>query len=176
MKQAIISHFLIWTKNRPKIDFLILAHYLKGLFLRNHEINIVRPTELKLWPLKDVSFNAIHTIAVLIVCVYYNYRLYLYFLHRICSEYESFRSKALTVPDDSRDMIDLIAYMEAAKDGMVVQLQQDVSESLKRLTYLLDVHSFTAEDMDLNKSTLLWPQGISPVFEENEQVQCNPPS
>ncbi len=66
--------------------------------------------------------------------------------------------------------------MEAARDGMMVELQQDVSESLKRLTYLLDVHTFTAEDMDLNKSTLLWPKGISPVFQENEQVQYSPPS
>ena len=67
-------------------------------------------------------------------------------------------------------MIELVAYMETAKSGMMMDLQQDVKDSLKRLTYLLDVHTFSSDDMELNRSTLLWPQGISPVFEENEQV------
>ena len=67
-------------------------------------------------------------------------------------------------------MIDLVAYMETAKSGMMMDLQQDVKDSLKRLTYLLDVHTFSSDDMELNRGTLLWPQGISPVFEENEQV------
>ena len=76
------------------------------------------------------------------------------------------------MPDDSREMIELVAYMETAKSGMMMDLQQDVKDSLKRLTYLLDVHTFSSDDMELNRSTLLWPQGISPVFEENEQVCC----
>ncbi len=89
---------------------------------------------------------------------------------RICSEYEEFRAKALKDPDDSREMMDLINYMQDARGGMVVDLQRDVQDSLKRLAYLLDVHTFSTEEMNLNQTTLLWPQGIAPVFEENEKV------
>ncbi len=70
-------------------------------------------------------------------------------------------------------MMDLIEYMQSARGGMVVDLQRNVQDSLKRLAYLLDVHTFSTEEMELNQTTLLWPQGIAPVFEENEQVSLN---
>lgn len=67
-------------------------------------------------------------------------------------------------------MIDLIAFIESARSQLVQDLEQDVKTSLKRLSYLLDVHSFCQDEIELNQSTLLWPQGISPVFEGSEQV------
>lgn len=96
--------------------------------------------------------------------------VHVYKFSRICSEYESFRSRALKVPEDSSEMMELIAYMEEVKGGKMADLQQDVKDSLKRLTYLLDVHTFRTEEMQLNQSTLLWPQNVSPIFEENELV------
>ena len=42
--------------------------------------------------------------------------------------------------------------------------------SLKQLSYLLDVHTFSPEDVSLNQTTLTWPSKLSPIFEENEQV------
>ena len=45
-----------------------------------------------------------------------------------------------------------------------------MQESLKRLSYLLEVHSFSEEDMLANQSTLTWPQKLSPIFEQHEQL------
>ena len=45
-----------------------------------------------------------------------------------------------------------------------------LKDSLKRLGYLLDVHTFSPEEMELNQTTLTWPKKLSPVFEENERV------
>ena len=89
---------------------------------------------------------------------------------RICSEYESFRSKALKVPDDSREMMELIAFMESARTELVRDLWENVQESLKRLSYLLDVHTFSPSEIDVNQTTLMWPSQLSPVFEQNEEV------
>ena len=38
---------------------------------------------------------------------------------RICSEYEQFRTRALKEPEDSRDMMELISFMEQARTELV---------------------------------------------------------
>jgi len=45
---------------------------------------------------------------------------------RICSEYEQFCARALKVPEDSREMMDLIAYMEEARVEHVRDLREAV--------------------------------------------------
>ncbi len=39
------------------LSLLILTHHLKGLSLSFHKINVIGPTELKLWLLKDAATN-----------------------------------------------------------------------------------------------------------------------
>lgn len=89
---------------------------------------------------------------------------------RICDEYERFRSQALRVPEDSREMMELVSYMGTVKEGLVREQWQAVQDSLHTLTYLLDIHSFSAEEMQLNQLTLTWPKKLSPIFEESEQI------
>ena len=48
-----------------------------------------------------------------------------------------------------------------------------MQESLYRLSYLLEVHSFNEEEMEMNKVTLLWPKSLDPIFDENERVGCH---
>ena len=91
-------------------------------------------------------------------------------LYRICFEYESFRSKAVKEPEDSREMMDLIAFMETARTELVRELWESVQDSLKRLSYLIDVHSFSPNEMEVNKTTLMWPTQLNAIFEQNEQV------
>lgn len=91
-------------------------------------------------------------------------------LHRIVAEYEQFSAHAQKVPDDSRDMMSLISYMEEAKTVLVADQWRAVQESLSRLVYLMDVHSFTSEDMQLNQVTLTWPDKLAQIFENNEQM------
>ena len=93
--------------------------------------------------------------------------------YRICLEYKSFCNRALKVPDDSQEMIDLIAFMEKARNELVRDLWERVQDSLKRLSYLLDVHSFSGSEVEMNSKTLMWPTKLNPVFEKNEQVTCH---
>ena len=64
----------------------------------------------------------------------------------------------------------MVAYMTEAKTTLLSSLEQDVQNSLKRLSYLLDVYDFSATDMELNQTTLVWPKKLDPIFEQNEQV------
>jgi hypothetical protein len=43
-------------------------------------------------------------------------------------------------------------------------------EAYNRLGYLLDVHVFDQEYLELNSTVFLWPQNILPVFELNDEV------
>ena len=67
-------------------------------------------------------------------------------------------------------MMEMVAYMQEAKKSLLSSLEQDVQNSLKRLSYLLDVYDFNAVDMELNQTTLMWPKKLDPIFEQNEQV------
>ena len=46
-----------------------------------------------------------------------------------------------------------------------------LQSALCRLTYLLDVHTFAEEEMDMNRVTLLLPKQLDPIFIENERVR-----
>lgn len=48
---------------------------------------------------------------------------------RIVNEYETFKEKALKVPEDSREMMELIDYMAEAQVKLVVELKNNVEVS-----------------------------------------------
>ena len=93
----------------------------------------------------------------------------LYF--RICQRYEEFNKKALTVPQDSQEIMELISYMESARNQLIRELYVDVEDSMKRLRFLLDMYLFAAEEIELNQNTLMWPKRLDPIFEANEKVR-----
>jgi len=43
--------------------------------------------------------------------------------------------------------------------------------SFSRMCYLLDVYYFTPADIVLNSTVALWPDKISPIFDQSEQVR-----
>lgn len=117
---------------------------------------------------------------------------------RIISEFEAIRERALTKPEDTREMIDMLQFVKEAKTKTLVKLDSDIKVSLKnpflfgiclsyykwswlscvhllqesfnRLSYLLDVFTFTQDDMSLNSTVLNWPNNIAPIFDQNDEV------
>uniref|UniRef100_A0A8C5ATC2 Dynein, axonemal, heavy chain 12 n=1 Tax=Gadus morhua TaxID=8049 RepID=A0A8C5ATC2_GADMO len=77
---------------------------------------------------------------------------------RICQEFETIREKALSVPANTEDMTEMITYVTDIK-----------ANAYNRLGYLLDVHVFDQEYLELNSTVFLWPQNILPVFELNDE-------
>ncbi|XP_056445731.1 dynein axonemal heavy chain 12 isoform X2 [Gadus chalcogrammus] len=89
---------------------------------------------------------------------------------KICQEFETIREKALSVPANTEDMTEMITYVTDIKANGVALLQEKIKEAYNRLGYLLDVHVFDQEYMELNSTVFLWPQNILPVFELNDEV------
>ena len=50
------------------------------------------------------------------------------------------------------------------------QLNEEINNSKKHLLYLIDVHIFSEDDINLNTKTLKWPINIKPVFEQNTEI------
>uniref|UniRef100_A0A8C8MKR5 Dynein axonemal heavy chain 12 n=1 Tax=Oncorhynchus tshawytscha TaxID=74940 RepID=A0A8C8MKR5_ONCTS len=92
--------------------------------------------------------------------------------HReICQEFENIKEKALKVPETTEDMTDMIAYIGHAKTKGIEELNAKIMETHHRLNYLLDVHIFDPEDLELNSTVLIWPQKIYPVFDLNDEAK-----
>uniref|UniRef100_A0A674AUS2 Dynein axonemal heavy chain 12 n=1 Tax=Salmo trutta TaxID=8032 RepID=A0A674AUS2_SALTR len=89
----------------------------------------------------------------------------------ICQEFENIKEKALKVPETTEDMTDMIAYIGHAKTKGIEELNAKIMETHHRLNYLLDVHIFDPEDLELNSTVLIWPQNIYPVFDLNDEAK-----
>ncbi|KAL3853467.1 hypothetical protein ACJMK2_017003 [Sinanodonta woodiana] len=89
---------------------------------------------------------------------------------KICQEFKVIREKALKVPETSEELINMISFVEKARTTGMVLLNERIKQSKDRLAYLIDVHLFSPEDIDLNCEALTWPKRINPVFDENEEL------
>jgi hypothetical protein len=67
-------------------------------------------------------------------------------------------------------MINLGEYMLNVKNKVMNTLKEEIECSKGHLLYLIDVHIFSKEDINLNTTTLAWPQKIKPVFEQNTEL------
>ncbi|XP_063065421.1 dynein axonemal heavy chain 12 [Engraulis encrasicolus] len=88
----------------------------------------------------------------------------------ICKEFETIRETALKVPETTEDITEMITYIEHVKTKGIEELNAKIMETQHRLNYLLDVHMFSKEDLDLNSMVLVWPQNILPIFELNREL------
>ncbi|XP_027026371.2 dynein axonemal heavy chain 12 [Tachysurus fulvidraco] len=92
---------------------------------------------------------------------------------QICKEFETIRDKALKKPETTKDMTELVDYIDHVKTKGIEELNMKIMEALERLNYLLDVHIFDAQDLELHSTVLLWPRNINPVFEQSAEVLEN---
>uniref|UniRef100_A0A8C4T2P1 Dynein axonemal heavy chain 12 n=1 Tax=Erpetoichthys calabaricus TaxID=27687 RepID=A0A8C4T2P1_ERPCA len=88
----------------------------------------------------------------------------------ICNCYETIKEKILKQPDSTEEMMEIIAYVDRVKRVDIRALNERITESHRRLNYLVDVHLFSQEDLKLNSTVLLWPEKINPIFDRNEEV------
>ncbi|KAI5095774.1 dynein heavy chain 12, axonemal isoform X1 [Silurus meridionalis] len=92
---------------------------------------------------------------------------------QICKEFETIRDNAIKKPNTTEDMTELIAYIGHAKSKGIEELDSKIMEVLHRLNYLLDIHIFDTEDLEIHSALLLWPQNINPIFELSAEVLEN---
>jgi hypothetical protein len=67
----------------------------------------------------------------------------------------------------------MIKYIDDSKTHGIIKLDNKIKDLKKAMAYLLDIHLFPKEDIDLNTRVILWPYEIGPVFDQNEEVRIN---
>uniref|UniRef100_A0A4W3H1L8 Dynein axonemal heavy chain 12 n=1 Tax=Callorhinchus milii TaxID=7868 RepID=A0A4W3H1L8_CALMI len=89
----------------------------------------------------------------------------------ICQEFENIIERALTIPENTKEMIDTMNFVENVKEIGIVELNKRIKVSCyQRMNYLLDVYLFTPKDLELHATVLLWPKNINPVFDKNDEL------
>uniref|UniRef100_A0A8C2FZU5 Dynein axonemal heavy chain 12 n=1 Tax=Cyprinus carpio TaxID=7962 RepID=A0A8C2FZU5_CYPCA len=88
----------------------------------------------------------------------------------ICKEFEAIRDRALKVPETTEDMIEMITYIDQVKTKGIEELNNEIMEAQHRMNYLMDVHIFDEEHLELNATVVLWPQNIYPIFDQSDEV------
>ncbi|OUM67642.1 hypothetical protein PIROE2DRAFT_4933 [Piromyces sp. E2] len=84
---------------------------------------------------------------------------------KTCQRYEKISAKAMKLPNDTEEIVESIKYVENAKTVDVVQLKEEINNSVKTLFFLLKYSFLTEEEIKLNGVTFTWPQRIMPIFE-----------
>lgn len=87
---------------------------------------------------------------------------------KICKSFETIKRKALKEPEDSKDMIDLVAYMERVKTTDLATLKGKIKQTQNTMRYILETHEFTEEETTMNSVVHEWPVGILPVIDDAE--------
>ncbi|KAJ3308630.1 Dynein heavy chain 3, axonemal [Boothiomyces sp. JEL0838] len=83
----------------------------------------------------------------------------------ICEAYEKISAKAMKVPNDTEELVEIIKYVEQAKSKEIVALRDDIGKGKKRLDFLLNYAFMSEDDIKLNGVTFTWPTRIMPIFE-----------
>ncbi|KAJ3317485.1 Dynein heavy chain 3, axonemal, partial [Blyttiomyces sp. JEL0837] len=83
----------------------------------------------------------------------------------ICESYEKISAKAMKLPADTEELVDLMKYVDNAKMKDTVLLKEEITKGKKRLDFLLQYAFLTEEDIKLNGVTFTWPSRILPIFE-----------
>ena len=73
-------------------------------------------------------------------------------------------------PDTTEDLNEMVKFIEETKTVGIVNLEKQIKDLRAQMAYLLDIHLFGKEDIDLNTKVALWPTEIGPIFDQNEEV------
>jgi dynein heavy chain len=84
---------------------------------------------------------------------------------QICESYEKISAKVMKAPNDTQELVELMKYVEQAKQKDVVTLREEINCGKRRLDFLLTYAFLTEEDIKLNGVTFTWPSRILPIFD-----------
>ncbi|KAL7754340.1 hypothetical protein RI367_000321 [Sorochytrium milnesiophthora] len=83
----------------------------------------------------------------------------------ICEHYDHISTKIMKAPADTEELVELIKYIDSAKEKELAALREEILRGKKRLDFLLNYAFLTDEDIKLNSVTMTWPSRILPTFE-----------
>jgi dynein heavy chain, axonemal len=81
-----------------------------------------------------------------------------------------------TMPSNVEEMVNLIKYVEHARNNTMKQLEDSVDEAKKkynnnnyRLTFMISFSELKKDDYEMNTRLFVWPQWVGALFQEGEE-------
>ncbi|XP_015126095.2 dynein heavy chain 12, axonemal [Diachasma alloeum] len=88
----------------------------------------------------------------------------------ICSIFEALKKKALDIPPETKEFLELGEYMLYATTILLNELREKINLSLYMMATLLEMTSLDQDHIELNNDTVNWMNRIKPVFEQNSSI------
>ncbi|KAI8996174.1 dynein heavy chain and region D6 of dynein motor-domain-containing protein [Gaertneriomyces semiglobifer] len=89
---------------------------------------------------------------------------------RICARYESIEDRALRVPDNFKEMAELMEYMESIRTTELPSLIVELEEARRCLGAIISFSALTPAHIQLNNTTFTWPQRIIPILDRHNEI------
>ncbi|KAJ3106842.1 Dynein heavy chain 7, axonemal [Phlyctochytrium planicorne] len=88
----------------------------------------------------------------------------------ICMRYEYISSRALTVPENIKEMAEQMEYMETVRNQELPNLVNELEDVRKRILYIVNYSAMSEEHIQLNNTTFTWPEKIISILESHNKI------
>ncbi|XP_052827203.1 dynein axonemal heavy chain 7 [Octopus bimaculoides] len=86
----------------------------------------------------------------------------------LMNKYEEITEKAMTTPANTAQLMELKSYMESVQGMIIVELETNLTEMLKQLSYLLCNVNMPVADMNTNQEVIKWHDRMPAIFKEHK--------
>lgn len=91
-------------------------------------------------------------------------------LRRLCDEFEEIAQKALTTPANTKELMELKAYVEKVESETLYALEKKLIHAKKKLVFLIEYSDFSSAEMRFNAHTFTWLDRMPSVIAEHRDI------
>ena len=89
---------------------------------------------------------------------------------RLCDEFEEIAQKALTTPANTKELMELKAYVQKVESETMYALERKLVHAKTTLEFLIEHANFSPVDMRSNTNTFMWSDRIPSIIEEHRAI------
>jgi len=91
-------------------------------------------------------------------------------LHRLCDEFEEIAQKALKTPANTKEMMELKAFVEKVESETMYALERKLVSAKTTLVFLIENTSLSSAEMQSNTDTFMWNDRLPSIIDEHRTI------
>ena len=91
-------------------------------------------------------------------------------LRRLCDEFEEIAEKALTTPANTKELMELKAYIQKVESETMYALERKLIHAKTTLAFLIEYTSFTPAEMRSNADMFTWNDRLPSIIDEHRAI------
>jgi len=91
-------------------------------------------------------------------------------LRRLCDEYEEIAQKALKTPANTKEMMELKAFVEKVEAETMYALEKKLVLAKTTLVFLIENTSLSSAEMQSNTDTFMWNDRLPSIIDEHRTI------